>query len=116
MIRRPPRSTLFPYTTLFRSIARERLAQFRNSALVRVEGLAGGERSGRRLDDERRGSEVALAGPERDQAFPPAPLLHDFDDAALGRGPRFSPPLLAKGLRRPSGRLAAILHAHTFPT
>src|SRR3712207_9194427 len=24
MIRRPPRSTLFPYTTLFRSIARER--------------------------------------------------------------------------------------------
>src|SRR2546430_14830102 len=25
MIRRPPRSTLFPYTTLFRSIGRERL-------------------------------------------------------------------------------------------
>src|SRR2546422_3371179 len=25
MIRRPPRSTLFPYTTLFRSIARERV-------------------------------------------------------------------------------------------
>src|SRR5256885_4069922 len=25
MIRRPPRSTLFPYTTLFRSIARQRL-------------------------------------------------------------------------------------------
>src|SRR3712207_7835716 len=24
MIRRPPRSTLFPYTTLFRSVARER--------------------------------------------------------------------------------------------
>src|SRR2546422_5796518 len=24
MIRRPPRSTLFPYTTLFRSLARER--------------------------------------------------------------------------------------------
>src|SRR3712207_7363818 len=27
MIRRPPRSTLFPYTTLFRSIARSRLAE-----------------------------------------------------------------------------------------
>src|SRR3712207_6873013 len=26
MIRRPPRSTLFPYTTLFRSPARERIA------------------------------------------------------------------------------------------
>src|SRR3712207_7009992 len=25
MIRRPPRSTLFPYTTLFRSVARERI-------------------------------------------------------------------------------------------
>src|SRR2546426_6797430 len=29
MIRRPPRSTLFPYTTLFRSLAHERL-QWRN--------------------------------------------------------------------------------------
>src|SRR5258707_11910839 len=27
MIRRPPRSTLFPYTTLFRSVARQRRAQ-----------------------------------------------------------------------------------------
>src|SRR2546422_7862109 len=26
MIRRPPRSTLFPYTTLFRSLAQQRLA------------------------------------------------------------------------------------------
>src|SRR5689334_23691742 len=26
MIRRPPRSTLFPYTTLFRSVVRDRLA------------------------------------------------------------------------------------------
>src|SRR2546427_5667689 len=28
MIRRPPRSTLFPYTTLFRSVAEERIADF----------------------------------------------------------------------------------------
>src|SRR5258705_3867605 len=27
MIRRPPRSTLFPYTTLFRSIVRQRLRE-----------------------------------------------------------------------------------------
>src|SRR3712207_6915851 len=29
MIRRPPRSTLFPYTTLFRSVAREERARAR---------------------------------------------------------------------------------------
>src|SRR2546430_9000278 len=27
MIRRPPRSTLFPYTTLFRSLARQRMLE-----------------------------------------------------------------------------------------
>src|SRR2546422_3482661 len=31
MIRRPPRSTLFPYTTLFRSLAHGRLACHRSS-------------------------------------------------------------------------------------
>src|SRR2546422_5053955 len=31
MIRRPPRSTLFPYTTLFRSLRRHRSAQQRNA-------------------------------------------------------------------------------------
>src|SRR2546430_10832335 len=35
MIRRPPRSTLFPYTTLFRSIGGERLVQ-QCKALIRV--------------------------------------------------------------------------------
>src|SRR3712207_8336533 len=29
MIRRPPRSTLFPYTTLFRSVREQRLVPFR---------------------------------------------------------------------------------------
>src|SRR3989442_8342370 len=32
MIRRPPRSTLFPYTTLFRSQAHRRRAEFRRHA------------------------------------------------------------------------------------
>src|SRR5258708_14441818 len=32
MIRRPPRSTLFPYTTLFRSVAHVRI--FRNACLI----------------------------------------------------------------------------------
>src|SRR3712207_9377526 len=34
MIRRPPRSTLFPYTTLFRSDPRERVDLVRRSHLV----------------------------------------------------------------------------------
>src|SRR3712207_7743942 len=33
MIRRPPRSTLFPYTTLFRSVAEDRLAAERGDDL-----------------------------------------------------------------------------------
>src|SRR2546427_8819049 len=40
MIRRPPRSTLFPYTTLFRS--RDLLAQFLEGAADQVDGLEGG--------------------------------------------------------------------------
>src|SRR2546429_3377233 len=34
MIRRPPRSTLFPYTTLFRSLAAEEMKRFGLSAKV----------------------------------------------------------------------------------
>src|SRR3712207_7447189 len=41
MIRRPPRSTLFPYTTLFRSDDPDRLnlLRFRASRIVREEGF-----------------------------------------------------------------------------
>src|SRR2546421_8648976 len=52
MIRRPPRSTLFPYTTLFRSLhARGLPATFINSSLdfeeqkERIAGLRRGDRS-----------------------------------------------------------------------
>src|SRR5690348_17987114 len=42
MIRRPPRSTLFPYTTLFRSMARKmfrkNLARAERRACVRISG------------------------------------------------------------------------------
>src|SRR5258708_11567945 len=48
MIRRPPRSTLFPYTTLFRSCARRRpfrtVGQYDDAVLVAGELIA---RSGR---------------------------------------------------------------------
>src|SRR3712207_9590868 len=51
MIRRPPRSTLFPYTTLFRSALVTPLADRAGRALgTLVAGLAGGaDRTGRAL-------------------------------------------------------------------
>src|SRR2546430_13749483 len=36
MIRRPPRSTLFPYTTLFRSVFDQKHDELRRSAVARV--------------------------------------------------------------------------------
>src|SRR2546430_6159231 len=56
MIRRPPRSTLFPYTTLFRSHVRE---AGRQEAGVRVVGK--GQARSRRLHDL--AAERALDGP-----------------------------------------------------
>src|SRR3712207_7917484 len=38
MIRRPPRSTLFPYTTLFRSVSLLTLSTFISPARARAEG------------------------------------------------------------------------------
>src|SRR2546421_241242 len=47
MIRRPPRSTLFPYTTLFRSPHADVLADLRNErAPALLDSLAGGELRG----------------------------------------------------------------------
>src|SRR2546422_5397796 len=44
MIRRPPRSTLFPYTTLFRSSGEEQEGRFQQQApSVLPDGLAGAE-------------------------------------------------------------------------
>src|SRR2546425_2891370 len=48
MIRRPPRSTLFPYTTLFRSHLRERLGRLEPPSLdagraVQLRGIRQGE-------------------------------------------------------------------------
>src|SRR5256886_8115224 len=43
MIRRPPRSTLFPYTTLFRSRARAARAE-PHAGVAGRRGVAGGER------------------------------------------------------------------------
>src|SRR3712207_7281939 len=45
MIRRPPRSTLFPYTTLFRSLYEERIERRRQELRSAVE-QAGGRQAG----------------------------------------------------------------------
>src|SRR5256885_12162409 len=58
MIRRPPRSTLFPYTTLFRSRRGEPL--LRGGGLLRPRrGARVGARRGRRRDVALRGRAVA---------------------------------------------------------
>src|SRR5215217_9058597 len=54
MIRRPPRSTLFPYTTLFRSSADQRGAQRRAEVLcgaLQPTGLVGLRRVGGRSEE-----------------------------------------------------------------
>src|SRR2546422_11764990 len=48
MIRRPPRSTLFPYTTLFRSVFRESVAGTVNGHLVLLHGFEKGGLRARR--------------------------------------------------------------------
>src|SRR3712207_7188932 len=58
MIRRPPRSTLFPYTTLFRS--REERAQTRWAAASADEDDRVAGSDGPRRDDGRVGPEVEL--------------------------------------------------------
>src|SRR2546430_5934135 len=56
MIRRPPRSTLFPYTTLFRSQMPQRLIGPRPGAIRPREGQGGGgqqRHAAQRLDADR---------------------------------------------------------------
>src|SRR2546425_7532991 len=59
MIRRPPRSTLFPYTTLFRSVHRPQLGRrLGPRGRLRVGVVAEEQRD----DDEERQPDVALVG------------------------------------------------------
>src|SRR3712207_8819050 len=63
MIRRPPRSTLFPYTTLFRSRAGERLRARRGRGAVQEAGGAGGGARG--VDGARRAAGGSRSEPDR---------------------------------------------------
>src|SRR3989449_11225620 len=68
MIRRPPRSTLFPYTTLFRSVDHHRLEAFFperegrvTAAVVELDALADAIRSTAEDDDLRLRVRIRLA-------------------------------------------------------
>src|SRR5260370_32293899 len=64
MIRRPPRSTLFPYTTLFRSRALPRLPA---PALPAAGGALRGERGARVGDGDGPGGHARRAAPPRSE-------------------------------------------------
>src|ERR1035438_10902697 len=59
MIRRPPRSTLFPYTTLFRSIVQKATAGF---AHVVIKPAAGYKKIGMALEGKREKDEQIYKG------------------------------------------------------
>src|SRR2546430_14455735 len=62
MIRRPPRSTLFPYTTLFRSVVEPRQAELRESAeVIRAEAMRAGRIVRTLLDFARQRPRVRVA-------------------------------------------------------
>src|SRR3712207_7089950 len=65
MIRRPPRSTLFPYTTLFRSRRDERAEDVAGRVVVVVVALPDGEEARAEGDDARREVEGAVHGDGR---------------------------------------------------
>src|SRR2546427_8411952 len=50
MIRRPPRSTLFPYTTLFRSTAHSRTPKYRSACPPPCRALASARQGGGQAD------------------------------------------------------------------
>src|SRR5260370_15641688 len=66
MIRRPPRSTLFPYTTLFRSPANLRAQP--QLARPRQPGGEGDDHAGGQAAARVGGSELALVGGEADRS------------------------------------------------
>src|SRR5256886_15606713 len=91
MIRRPPRSTLFPYTTLFRSRFRDHLFQGRDRE------LHGDVTRTRRADAPGRDlSRDPLRGRIEGDVHPPAPLL--------SAGGRFGEDLPGRRERRRGGR------------
>src|SRR2546430_10727876 len=66
MIRRPPRSTLFPYTTLFRSLDRMRTGDIRRTEPARVDFIEGTVVVSARQDSRRVQRQGAIQEPGRE--------------------------------------------------
>src|SRR5256885_3660159 len=78
MIRRPPRSTLFPYTTLFRSLAGTRLAgEQHGGRLVQRGDLTGP------LQHRADGRRLPQAGPETDVRGGASAIVRDRKSTRL---------------------------------
>src|SRR3712207_7081101 len=75
MIRRPPRSTLFPYTTLFRSRIKVLISRLR----------AGRKRGGTVGEDRRHGRSCYPPGPVRHRASPPGPRSEEHTSELQSR-------------------------------
>src|SRR5258707_15260418 len=104
MIRRPPRSTLFPYTTLFRSgLGAPARGARRGLARARVGAPAGEDRQGhRRGGVHRERARGAVAPAARGQGRGPAPPpLQRLGDAARQARSRRRRPLREPGHPRP---------------
>src|SRR2546427_10958820 len=83
MIRRPPRSTLFPYTTLFRSVDVRRLPEVGSDAELVGVGADPRERRLHRLLHD-----VAQLSGQRESAGALHPRCLDEQDVAARGGPR----------------------------
>src|SRR2546425_11827255 len=89
MIRRPPRSTLFPYTTLFRSVMR---AENIGPILLEIEAAGRGGASQRIFEEGLRLAQIAAAN---DDAAGPAGLAGDADHDVGPQGFDHTPDLAA---------------------
>src|SRR5438034_2479327 len=71
MIRRPPRSTLFPYTTLFRSQTAPRVRRDRRDHELHqyVESVGDDRRRPRRKESRGKGPQVAAVGEDEPRAW-----------------------------------------------
>src|SRR2546425_12309688 len=87
MIRRPPRSTLFPYTTLFRSLLPERLAAvpepYRGFWSALAGWMLGGAFAQRVLDKFRAFIDARFEG-QQPEFGDEALLVNDHTDYSLG--------------------------------
>src|SRR3712207_6852872 len=92
MIRRPPRSTLFPYTTLFRSgLRRPQPRAERRRGRGGAGGLAGGAAAARRRALGPRAGRRRLLPPRQRRGAAPAPPEADRPRRQIGRGNVLTP-------------------------